>query len=113
MPIENRNLEVGQIARGLKSMAKDKQCTVLALCQMNRTGDDQHQPRLSVLRESGEIEQEADAVIFHWTAEEDMTQRFLKLAVYLGKNRHGPLKQVVVSWDKLYKRFVPYQEKPR
>jgi len=108
---ENRNLEVGLIARGLKSIAKDKQCTVLALCQMNRTGDDHHQPKLSVLRESGEIEQEADAVIFHWTTEEDMTQRFLKMAVYLAKNRHGALRQVMVSWDKLYKQFVPYQEK--
>jgi len=107
---ENRNLEVGQIARGFKSIAKDKHCTVLALCQMNRTGDDHHQPKLSVLRESGEIEQEADAVIFHWTDEEDLTQRYLRLAVYLAKNRHGPLKQTIVNWDKLYKRFTPYQE---
>jgi len=107
---ENRNLEVGQIARGLKSIAKDKHCTVLALCQMNRAGNDNHQPKLSALRESGEIEQESDVVIFQWTSEEDLTQRFLKLAVYLAKNRHGPLKQTIVTWDKLYKRFTPDQE---
>ncbi len=105
---ENRNLEVGQIARGLKSLAKDKHCTVLALCQINRAGNDNHQPRLSALRESGEIEQESDVVIFQWTDEEDLTKRFLKLAVYLAKNRHGAVKQRIVTWDKVYKRFTPY-----
>jgi len=103
---ETRNLEVGRIARGLKTIAKDKRCTVLALCQLNRTGDDHHQPKLSYLRESGDIEQEADAVIFHWTDEEEMTNRFLKLAVYLAKNRHGAVKQRIVTWDRLYKRFA-------
>ena len=93
-----------------KTIAKDKHCTVLALCQLNRTGDDHHQPKLSSLRESGDIEQEADAVIFHWTSEEDLTQRYLKLAVYLAKNRHGAVKQRIVTWDKLYKRFTPYQK---
>ena len=104
---ENRNLEVGQIARGLKSLAKDNHCTVLALCQINRAGNDNHQPKLSALRESGEIEQESDVVIFQWTSEEDLTQRFLKLAVYLAKNRHGAVKQRVVTWDRLYKTFSP------
>ena len=102
---ENRNLEVGQIARGLKSLAKDKHCTVLALCQINRAGNDNHQPKLSALRESGEIEQESDVVIFQWTSEEDLAKRFLKLAVYLAKNRHGAVKQRVVTWDRLYKCF--------
>ena len=107
---ENRNLEVGQIARGLKSMAKDNHCTVLALCQINRAGNDNNRPKLSALRESGEIEQESDAVIFQWTDEEDLTQRYLRLAVYLAKNRHGAVKQRIVTWDKLYKRFTPYHE---
>jgi len=107
---ENRNLEVGQIAKGLKTIAKDKQCTVLALCQLNRTGDEHHQPKLSYLRESGDIEQEADAVIFQWTSEADLTKRFLKLAVYLAKNRHGAVKQRIVTWDRLYKSFTRYSK---
>jgi len=108
---ENRNLEVGQIARGLKSIAKDNHCTVLALCQINRAGNDNNRPKLSALRESGEIEQESDAVIFQWTNEEDLTQRYLKLAVYLAKNRHGAVKQRTVTWDRLLKRFaVPTNE---
>ena len=67
-----RVAEVGKISRGLKAMAKDLGCPVLALAQLNRQkeGRANQDPILSDLRESGDIEQDADVVIFLDTAQE-------------------------------------------
>jgi replicative DNA helicase len=93
------------VARRLKGLAKDSQLTVLELCQLNREGNDGTQPSLKSLRDSGEIEQEADAVIFNWTSQKDLLGRNLRLAIFLAKNRHGAIKQVIVNWDKVLKKF--------
>jgi replicative DNA helicase len=103
---DNRNLEVGRTAQVLKSLAKDTGCTVLALSQMNRASDQLGRPRLSSLRDSGEIEQEADAVIFLWTQAEDITPRELDVEFYLAKNRHGALKQAKCVFDKPRRTFI-------
>jgi replicative DNA helicase len=110
---ENRVLEVGEIARGLKALAKDLRCTVVALCQLNRRveGDDSRKPRLADLRESGEIEQEADAVILLWTPERDIHQVLLPMHLSFAKNRHGPLAHYSVTFDKLGRKFVPSGER--
>jgi replicative DNA helicase len=102
---ESRTLEVGEVARRLKGLAKDCQLTVLELCHLNREGNDNTQPTLRALRDSGEIEQEADAVIFSWTAEKNLLGRYLRLAIYLAKNRQGANKQVIVNWDRELKKF--------
>jgi hypothetical protein len=104
---DNRNLEVGRTAQTLKSLAKDGSCTVLALSQMNRASDALGRPKLSSLRDSGEIEQEADAVIFLWTQEEDLTQPELPVEFYLAKNRHGALAQIECTFKKARKVFTP------
>ena len=104
---ENRNLEVGEVARGLKSLAKDLQCTVVALCQLNRRveGADTKQPRLSDLRESGEIEQEADSVMFLWTGATEIYVPNLDMTATIAKNRHGETGQVRMVFDKVHRRF--------
>lgn len=109
---ENRVLEVGEIARGLKALAKDLHCTVVALCQLNRRveGDDTRRPRLADLRESGEIEQEADAVILLWTPEREIHKVLLPMYLSYAKNRHGPLAHYSVTFDKLGRKFVTREQ---
>ena len=105
---ETRVLEVGDVARGLKALAKDLSCTVVALCQLSRRveGDDSRRPRLSDLRESGELEQEADSVIFLWTPEREIHKARLPMMVTVEKNRHGPIGYVPALFDKPLRKFV-------
>jgi replicative DNA helicase len=74
-PGETRNQQIGAVARGLKATAKALRIPVVALCQLNRNVDhrDIHRPQLSDLRESGDIEQEADVVMFLWREKETRT----------------------------------------
>jgi hypothetical protein len=111
---DSRVLEVGDVARGLKSLAKDLGCTVVSLCQMNRRieGSEDKQPRLDDLRESGELEQESDSVLFLWTEDRDKTKAFLPMTVSLAKNRHGPTCTSSVTFDKARRRFLFEKEAP-
>jgi replicative DNA helicase len=108
MPRMNRDnmvQQVTEISRGLKGLARELNIPVLALSQLSRAVDqrDNKEPRLSDLRESGSIEQDADIVIFIHrknrdrtdlsTEEQNMTE--LKIA----KHRNGPLGIVEVGFD--------------
>lgn len=106
---ETRTLEVGDVARGLKAVAKDLHIPVLALCQLNRNIEARNvkRPQLSDLRESGEIEQEADAVVFLWTDEETMKKAHLPVSMTLAKNRHGPTREQETVFDRPRLRFNP------
>ncbi len=110
---ESRTQEVGDSARTLKSLAKDLGCTVLCLCQLNRNLEiENRRPRLSDLRESGEIEQEADSVLFLWSDAGQFNQQLAKLPVELiiEKNRHGPLFTFNLMFDKPLRRFYESSE---
>lgn len=84
-----RSAEVGEISRGLKRLAKEAGICVISLSQLNRDVEKRNPPKpvLADLRDSGEIEQDADAVIFLWPVA--MGDGFKKIGCYFGKNRGG------------------------
>ena len=90
---DNRNLEIGKITRTLKKLAKDLQISIILLSQLNRsleTRADQD-PKLSDLRDSGSIEQDADIVLMLWR---DLEYYPETMKVFIRKNRNWSLWEV-------------------
>ena len=89
---ENRVQEIATITRNLKSLARELNVTVIALSQLSRAaGDSGTEPKLSTLRESGSIEQDADVVIMLWRDKDDTPPGTPKLIHgSIAKNRNGP-----------------------
>ena len=108
---DNRSVEVGAISRSLKIMAKEFNVPVITLSQLNReTEKTKSKPQLSNLRESGSIEQDADAILFLWKPEEeDGAQPNSGISVVkceVAKNRHGPTGSIDLAWSANTTRFT-------
>lgn len=104
---ENRVQDVSEVSRGLKLLAKELRVPVLACAQLNR-GVEQRQekrPKLSDLRDSGAIEQDADQVWF-LTREDGGTMRADRATVFVAKNRTGPTCDVDFVWEGKSMRFT-------
>lgn len=108
--IDNRVQEVSEMTRALKVMAKELRVPVITLSQLSRGPEsrrDNHRPMLSDLRESGSIEQDADAVWFLYRDayynKESEEQNIAECIV--AKNRHGETDTVKLAWDGAYTRF--------
>ena len=104
---EVRAVEVGAISRSLKQLALREDLPVLALSQLNRGMEQQNrEPRLSALRESGSIEQDADAVLLmHRPGTTDTDEPVEQVQVALRKNRNGPHAEITLLFDKPFGRF--------
>lgn len=86
---ETRNQEVGSLSRSLKSLAMEFRIPVISIAQLKRF--DNREPELSDLRDSGEIEQDADVVMFLFGDRPDEGQRFYERTLKCAKQREGPL----------------------
>jgi replicative DNA helicase len=107
----NRVQEVSEISRGLKALARELNVPVVALSQLSRQPEmrESKEPRLSDLRESGAIEQDADLVIFLWREKErgaeDTESDGEVINVHLAKHRNGPTGQLKLWFKKRQTRF--------
>jgi replicative DNA helicase len=124
---ENRVNEISEITQGLKAIAKELNIPVIALSQLSRQVEsrDDKRPQLSDLRESGSIEQDADVVMFVYRGEyykerekpgednleamtkwqQDMQTLHGKAEVIIGKQRHGPVGTIELSFEGRFTKF--------
>ena len=121
---QSRVQEVSAISRGLKVLAKEIDCPVIALSQLSRAAEQRsdHRPQLSDLRESGSIEQDADMVCFLFRedyynqpsgpdAEQNQVEDEFGLAeLIIAKHRNGPTGSINLAFFKKYTRFENYSD---
>ncbi|MDE0935732.1 MAG: replicative DNA helicase [Mariniblastus sp.] len=112
-PNDARQEQVAKIARRLKGLARELKTPILCLSQLNRQAEDSrdHRPKLSHLRESGAIEQDADVVMFvhresyfqKGQPEEEVNQN--EALIIVEKQRNGPTGDVELHWERDFTRF--------
>jgi len=110
---ENRQQEITEISRGLKTIARELEVPVIALSQLSRATEarEGHKPRMSDLRESGSIEQDADVIALLYREDYYYPERRPNEAdVIIAKQRNGPTGPVTLTFLKEYMRFQNFTQ---
>jgi replicative DNA helicase len=107
---ENRQVEVSDMSRSLKILARELGCPVIALSQLSRKLEERgdKRPMMSDLRESGSLEQDADVVLFLFRPEqygEVPNDKKSEAEIIVGKNRNGPTRTAHLTWRGEFARF--------
>ncbi len=107
---ENRQVEVSEMSRSLKILARELECPVIALSQLSRKLEERadKRPVMSDLRESGSLEQDADVVLFLFRPEqygEVPNDKKADAEIIVGKNRNGPTRTAHLTWRGEFARF--------
>jgi replicative DNA helicase len=111
--IENRVEQVSQISRGLKSLARELDAPVIAISQLSRAVEQrggEKKPILSDLRDSGQVEQDADLVMFIYREEyyEKDSDRPGEADIIIAKHRNGPVGDIVLTFQREFPKFMNY-----
>jgi len=112
---ENRQQEISQISRELKALAKELDVPVIAVAQLSRAVENRegHVPRMSDLRESGSIEQDADLILLLYREEYySPEKREGEADLYIAKQRNGPTGKIELAWLKEFMRFEDLSRAP-
>lgn len=109
-----REQQISEISRGIKGLAKELKVPVIVLSQLNRDSEkEKRQPKLSDLRESGSIEQDADVVLLlarPKDADDDFSVAADKADLIIAKQRNGPVGEIKLTFLKDITRFENYTE---
>jgi replicative DNA helicase len=107
---ESRQVEVSEISRSLKILARELECPVMALAQLNRQLEQRadKRPMLSDLRETGALEQDSDVVVFLYRDEiyNPETPDRGTAEIIVSKHRSGPTGKVRLAWLDRYTKFA-------
>ena len=109
----NAHLQVTEISKSLKALAKDFNCPVICLAQLNRSVESRvdKRPMMSDIRESGSVEQDADVILFLYRESyyEKETQNY-SLEIIVSKNRNGPVATIQVNYNAHTGRIEDHRE---
>jgi replicative DNA helicase len=110
---ENRQIEIAEISGGIKALAKELKIPIIVLAQLNRKSEDRGdgKPRISDLRESGSIEQDADVVgllyrsAYYAKDDEEKSEKGGEAELIIAKQRNGPTGEVPLTFLSEFTRF--------